>query len=447
MPGPIQSKNMIGPFLSEFDPAKTSEGSLDPLGLYSIADRLATKLVPGFRERMRHPRFLTSIAAGAHICSEYDEDAVAKDGVSPPYQVFEWYVVQALVRDFKDNLEEITGLPGRDKAFDAMKKDIPLCAENYLKTAFVFGFHGVYRTLAENLGVTQDGRLGEAGDRLLRVWESEQDLKGFYTRKEGPGSNLLRAMRSAVKDGMESGKVMRKWNWGENSEIAKKFAIYKAGSSEKDQLLGLLNLDQSTTRSQVIEFLSSNSGSEEWLREGMERDFHDALLKKATGELKVLLECIQAYERFARLAQDAFDDCLFYMSQKKNRTSLTELEGLPAVKKAKKELPKTLPEVLEQLSMFGYSDDFVHSFDDIDARNGGKYWAEQLINHHLRIQKNKPPLGKNPWFDRFDDNTFYIRPMYCRDRQPDPNNNSYVHYYRTRPLWDFLKDLGKVENG
>ena len=36
---------MLLPFLTSYDPPGTSEGSLDPLGLYRIADQLAVKLV------------------------------------------------------------------------------------------------------------------------------------------------------------------------------------------------------------------------------------------------------------------------------------------------------------------------------------------------------------------------------------------------------------------
>ena len=39
------------PHLSEHDPREISEGTIDPLGLYSIADALGTKLAPGIRER------------------------------------------------------------------------------------------------------------------------------------------------------------------------------------------------------------------------------------------------------------------------------------------------------------------------------------------------------------------------------------------------------------
>jgi hypothetical protein len=53
------------PFLTGYDPPGTSEGTLDPLRLYRIADQLALPLVPAVRERMQRIRFLTAAAAGA----------------------------------------------------------------------------------------------------------------------------------------------------------------------------------------------------------------------------------------------------------------------------------------------------------------------------------------------------------------------------------------------
>jgi len=49
------------PFLTKYDPPGSSEGTLDPLGPYLIADQLATKLVPAVRERMLRIRFLVVI--------------------------------------------------------------------------------------------------------------------------------------------------------------------------------------------------------------------------------------------------------------------------------------------------------------------------------------------------------------------------------------------------
>lgn len=70
------------PKLSEYDPVTSAEGALDPLGLYAIADSLAVRLVPGIRERMSHPRFLTAIAVGNVITRLYDDDVLAADGQS-----------------------------------------------------------------------------------------------------------------------------------------------------------------------------------------------------------------------------------------------------------------------------------------------------------------------------------------------------------------------------
>ena len=49
---------LLVPALTEYDPASSSEGSLDPLGLYAIADSLAVRLSPGVRERPWNPSTL-----------------------------------------------------------------------------------------------------------------------------------------------------------------------------------------------------------------------------------------------------------------------------------------------------------------------------------------------------------------------------------------------------
>ncbi|TWT91631.1 hypothetical protein Pla100_50220 [Neorhodopirellula pilleata] len=53
---------MLMPMLSEADPAESAEGSIDPLRIYPTTDPLASRMVPGVRERQQHPRFLMVIA-------------------------------------------------------------------------------------------------------------------------------------------------------------------------------------------------------------------------------------------------------------------------------------------------------------------------------------------------------------------------------------------------
>ena len=45
--------------------------------VYSIADAVAAQLVPGLRERMRRPRFLTATAVSWAVTRGFDEERVA----------------------------------------------------------------------------------------------------------------------------------------------------------------------------------------------------------------------------------------------------------------------------------------------------------------------------------------------------------------------------------
>src|SRR3972149_7556529 len=130
---------MLLPLLSDADPRVSAEGSIDPLGMYAVADALAVRMIPGVRERQQHPRFLTSIAVSLALTSEFDDENVASDGISEPWQVFEWHVVEGMVRTTKES-KLLRGLPGQDKASRAIKNKAPLSAKWYLKTPTGFGF-------------------------------------------------------------------------------------------------------------------------------------------------------------------------------------------------------------------------------------------------------------------------------------------------------------------
>ena len=69
------------PLLSDKDPLASTEGALNPLGLFSIADSLANKLIPGVRERQSHPRFLTAIAVSLAVCSGFAEEMLDRKSV------------------------------------------------------------------------------------------------------------------------------------------------------------------------------------------------------------------------------------------------------------------------------------------------------------------------------------------------------------------------------
>jgi len=111
-------------------------------------------------------------------------------------------------------------------------------------------------------------------------------------------------------------------------------------------------------RREVLEFLVSDEGRRLWRREVSsrrlsERVFYEALRRRASPDLRRLLLAIDIYERFARLAQDAFDDCLYEMTRKRGKVSATELGRLDSVKVASQRLPKMFGEVADRLEPFG----------------------------------------------------------------------------------------------
>ena len=430
------------PNLTDYDPINSAEGALDPLGLYSIADNLAIKLVPGIRERMSHPRFLTAIAVGAAINHDFEEDFLAADGQSEPYMVYEWHAVEGLFRKWGDN--GIRGLPGILKTRDCIKQGLKLSAPRYLKTASVFGFHGVYRLLANNLDIVREGLLGNNGYELVSVWEKEQRLHGFWVGHGGPGSSVKSQIQGAIKDAIQKGHVARSSTWQGWGFFGEYLFPNKIPEKERLFLTDLLFSSADTSRNEVLRFLVSENGQAAFDESRSEKTFHQALFHGATEETKRLLEAITSYETFCRLLQDAFDDCLVAMTNKRARVYPKELSELEGCVTAIKSVPKIFDEVADRVGYHGQLDRFLSSFNVFSAKWDAIEWINHLLDHHIVVQRNKPPNGKNPWFERFDDGSVVIRAGYRRTKG-GRHGDSYVHMYRTNSLWTFAQDLELVK--
>jgi hypothetical protein len=115
------------PFSSEFDPSEEAEGSIDPMGLQPGYERLADRLLPAVTVRMGHPRFVTAMALGACVCEGWDADATAADDITPPWLVWEWFVVEAFVRA-DEALSGRSAIPGIQKVRRCVyRKPYPGC--------------------------------------------------------------------------------------------------------------------------------------------------------------------------------------------------------------------------------------------------------------------------------------------------------------------------------
>ena len=167
----------IIPFLTAYDPPGSSEGTLDPLGLYRIADQLATRLVPAVRERMQRVRFLTAMAIGGLVTEGLDGDPDQPE--IQPFLVWEWLVVEAIIRTLSDD-PGVWAMPGTLVTRRALAEYNYLDQRSYLKTPRIFGFHGVYKRLAIHLGLV-DVHLGPrpASERLADAWARDAGHGGL----------------------------------------------------------------------------------------------------------------------------------------------------------------------------------------------------------------------------------------------------------------------------
>ena len=439
---------MLVPWLTEKDPAVTAEGSLDPLSLYPIANSLAVRLIPGVRERQQHPRFLTTIAVALAVCSEFEEDQLASDGVSEPWQIFEWYVVEGLVRTC-EGTDALRGLPGQDKTGAAIRDRVPLSAARYLVKPGTYGFHGVYRLLVETLGIQHNNlaRLGETGADLLDVWSREQGLVGFAGSSGGEGADSRRKLADAVRDGMKKGCVARASGWSGWQFFADHLGIYNAGRREASVIHSALCRAHEGFRGIILDYLVSVEGQQNWpssSQDPSERLFHTAMMKCADAELRDHLDVIQLYERMSRLLDDAFEDCLQTMTAGRSATRLCDLAVQPSISKAAEEVPDLLVELSERLGSIGESVRLQETFGEFIDRSDPQTWTELLLEHHRQVQRAKPPAGKMPWFEQTDNGNYLIRSPYRRD-EGGQHSDEYVHAYRTNSLWSFASDLGYVD--
>jgi hypothetical protein len=216
------------PFMTSYEPLGAGEGTLDPLGLYQIADQLAMQLVPAVRERMQRIRFLTAMAVGALVTEGMDDDPTQRD--ASPFLVWEWLVAEALIRE-SANASSSWGIAGSSMARRAVSQYGYIDARSYLKTPRIFGFHGVYKRLAVHLGLV-DVHLapGPQAERLVDAWARDKQWDGRKGVKA-----LLANWTAAVRRclGVKPPSTKSGLNKVEWAELAESFAPSNCKAREK----------------------------------------------------------------------------------------------------------------------------------------------------------------------------------------------------------------------
>jgi hypothetical protein len=431
--------SLSAPVLSAYDPLTSAEGSIDPLGLAGTYERLADAILPGITVRMRRPRFLTAIAVGAYVCSDLPPETLAKDGVSPPWQVFEWWIVEAHARS-AELLPVRGGIPGIQKAQAAISNRRPLSAAAYLRVPSVFGYTGIYRRLARQTRVlTTQGMLDDAGHRLLAAWMADQKLDGFLYG-EGRGKEFARRLSRAVRDGLASGhtEYRPKSFW---DEIAVHLNPFQPGLQEGAALRNVI--EQGAGDSEELSFLIQ---ALEWrgapLEFAQEAEFLRQSTKKAPTRLRSLFTAIDVYESFCRPLTDLFDLI-------RHLASTSPIQGIAPAEWERDQRAEALTTKLREALVRAEADPLLGDYwqergNILTLLNDGHtpvQMLEAVLQHHENAQQRKPPDGKRPWLERGTRGRVLVRAGYRLEDESNPAA-PYVHEYRMPTLSRFLEDLG-----
>src|ERR1043166_6552997 len=166
------------PVVSLADPVVEGEGGIDPLSLQRTYERLADRMLPAVTVRMTRIRFLTLMSVGAHVCAAFELDALAADDITPPWLVYEGFVIEALAREGESVDQQ--AIAGLRKVRNCIESQRHVSNATYLKTPKVFGFTGIFRRLATQAMIVDDDiRLDDGGWELLRAFEKDEQLPGL----------------------------------------------------------------------------------------------------------------------------------------------------------------------------------------------------------------------------------------------------------------------------
>lgn len=446
----------ILPLANSLDLEEQAEGSIDPLGTYSLSESLATRIGShGVRERQSNLRFLTICCFGWEVISALDPELRPGDPSSSAEQAFEWIVVEALVQGNRPDGGRQLAIPGIQKAQDALKQGVHLNADRYLSMPGTFGFFGVYRTLAEYLSIVsfagaEGPILGPEGTRILDAWRADQGLQGFGRDRQGRGAQLYRALLSCLKDTFREGVVVPNRPafqmvqeylhpgtvGGPKEAEALREALFQAGAREDDD--HRRQLIRALSEPKALALITSKD-------EGKEKKFHAFLLERASPSLRTLLKCVEAYEAFIGVLHGAFDELRRVLTPEAGMVPLSDVaRRSKTFAKASKTCSVKFEGAQKALSELGMDLRFTEQFGAFARPAPELEWLETLLAHHANVQRHKPPAGKAQWFEH-QNGKVGVRPLY-RLEGGGRGVDEYVYFYRTTPLFNFLQSL-KVPSG
>jgi hypothetical protein len=429
------------PFLSEFDQEAQADSGVDALGLQAMYERLADRILPALTVRMSRPRFVTAMALGAVVCAGRDDDEVARDGVSPPWMVFEWHVAESLVR-CREKLHDDHRIPGMLKIDTALRQKRPISAASYLKTAAIFGFTGIYKRLAIALGIlTDDLGLDDSGYELVAAWERDKGMAGFQAGRDGEGAVLRDRLKVAVEKGMQAGHTERL-----PGSLYEQIAILTeplgAGRSEAKLLTALLGRPKREAE-MAKELVAAVEERKALVLRPDEPDFLRRTARRASEELQLRLHAIDAFESLCGPIMDAFNG-IRRLSTEQRRAPIGPPEFREYARKAKlvERVQDGVARACADRVLLEWEPGVRPLVDCFEPAKAPDSLFRAVLDRHEKAQADKPPHGKRPWIERLPHDQVSVRAAYVFDGPDDPFD--YVHDYRTTSLSMFLQDLRRL---
>lgn len=420
------------PRFSEYDPGAVGEGSLDPLGLGAVADRIADRLAPGLRARMSQPRFVTLSAVGAYACQPIS-DLVSSDGKSTFDLAFEWLVVESLV--LYPNPERLRGVPGRQKAQRAARGKERLSAQTYLAGPRVFGFTGVYRPFSlDSIVLGTDGLTAANAESLIRAWEQDQNLQGFLDGTAGsPGQRLRSEIEDQCREALKAARVTAPPTGWLMRQLAESMAPREAKAAERAVLRQLVTKSRHEIRNELAALIERSLPSPEV----SQMEIALALLPQVSLGTKCALAAAIEYENCATAIDHAFRRLLAYATSLggvfsfEQATSTPELVSLaPKLGTLTKRAIEAAADLDEDLARV-----VVDSLGDFDRALPPHDFVQALITRHQHVQELK---GKRMWIDPIKAK-WVVRPPY-RTQAVDLADDAWAHPMRLNTLSTFLRE-------
>jgi hypothetical protein len=457
------------PAATPHDPAEDPPGSVDPLGTFVQAERLAEILLPGLTARMWRGRLLTITTLAAHVADRVVIRMNRDDVRLEARLAFERLLVSAIVRKAERDAEYADAprnLPGRELAQAAFLAGEPLMRANFLKGQAVNGPFGVMARLARQLElIDDDGRPGRNATRLLSAWAEDEKLDGIL---EDSGARTgTKWLSEAVSRTVAciDGEHWPGPNYSIWDQLALNVRPDRIGRREKRLLLEILCA--SPMRSRMVELLKSkirlfrdvwkgqNSRGEverKILLEGVKPELTNDPLDQLIG---VTISAVDAYEQTAGLLQQSFDTLVFALRMRQGRARPQEVLDDPRIRRHLRKtcvgFQKIIPAIDRAVEMLDrqLSVSKVQVVDPLRRVRADAYEAmasvEQLVDsvmrRHTRVQRVK---RKAAWIETGSHWTLMPGEHRIDSHTLPVWQNAYLHPFKIPNAYSLLTDLGHV---